>query len=163
MNQIVRCGLSLYVAIAVALASSACTTRAIPRPERFSVPQGLSVEGVRSAIVAALSYDAAPSMVTSSRPRVWGGYSGSVRPGPLTPQWYPTGEKDGVIFATYQSAGGNVLNARIDYTDKLVVVAITDSVRLRQSSSKIHKIARIWIRDLNSRVRISLGRASVRP
>jgi len=133
----------LTICLAV-LAVTGCMTRTTPLPVSLRVPADMSVEDVRSAILSALR----------------GSYT-HLSTAPPGSQWYPAGEKSGVIYATYESKGQHVLNASIQYEQERVTVAISGSEGLRQSELKIHKVARLWFRTLVNQLKVELGRAAV--
>jgi len=117
---------------------SACRSVPIPGPTTFAVPDGLSTDQVRDAIVAGAQG------ATSARG-----------------QWFPESVGDHQVIAIHE-LDQVMLRVAIRYDSSAVQTEIVGSENLGEQDGHIREIAVVWLRDLNSRLRRSIGAASAR-
>lgn len=159
--------MTLVTAMA-AIAASGCTTAPIrPRPP---IPvAGLSSQQVESAVVAALRPErqaatggpdaivvgsAGQALVASAIA------SGMRERDRASRDWYLESRSPSVIVASVHP-DEYYLQVTIEYGPDHVTTRITGSQNLRQSQSRIHKNALVWVDRLEARIRQELSRRYV--
>ena len=146
----------------VGLAVVGCKTTSKSNIETLDVPTGLSTKDVEYAILAALETKPAEELPSGQkvadralRAALWPIYR-SVDPS--DEQWFLEGGSPGVLMAGYKR-GDHYLRVAIHYNSEKISFVVDGSRNLRESEGSIHKAAVEWIRDLEMRIRRSIGSA----
>ena len=143
-----------------------CKTAPIGPPLRVPVPPELSRSDAEIAIVTMLTApperrsQAETQTLVIANPlgaMLWDQYrDAQVR----SKHWFVESWTDGEIMAGYQQRL-YYLRVRIEVSDSAVTLEIDDSRHLKQSNTRIHKNAKVWVEMLETDIRDSLGRALV--
>ena len=121
-----------------------CTTsEKIWFTQRTRVPGSLSLETVREAILVSLGKSSSdPSWATQQ----------------LKGQWFFEHDTDDTLYAGL-SIRSHYLQLAIRYDSTEVVSIVCDSTNLKQSRRSIHRKVPGWKQQLDTRIRIALGKA----
>lgn len=158
---------SLAAAAALLLASAACTTAPLSRIGSIRVPAGLAPRHVEFAILAALADRPPPGRlgpdveITEPILRSWFGWdykSDSQR----RAGWFLERRGPGRVVVG-RKRRHHYLRMAVLYDASRVRFEILDSHNLRQSETRIHERAILWIQELEVEIRRALGQLFVQP
>ena len=122
-----------------------CTTsEKIWYTQRTHVPETLSLESVREAVLTALGKSSSdPSWFTQN----------------LKGQWFFEHDTGDVLYAGL-SVRSHYLQLAISYDSTEVVSIVCDSRNLKQSKRSIHRKVPGWKQKVDARIRMELGKAA---
>jgi len=120
------------------------TTEKIQYLEVIRLNDNMSEDDTRGAILKSLGYSSSDT-------------SGTVKQ--YEAQWFYEYSEANVIFAGY-TVRSHYLQVVIEHDEEAVSTIVCDSLNLKQSKSRIHRKVPLWKAQLDSRIRVALGRAS---
>lgn len=157
----------LLAAAAPLLLVSACTTAPLSSIGSIQVPASLAPHHVEYAILAALADRPPPDTVgpdveiTESVLRTWFGWDYKTDPNRQA-GWFLEGRGPGRVVVGRERRR-HYLRMAIVYDASWVRFEVLESHNLRQSETRIHERAILWIQELEVEIRRSLGQLFVQP
>lgn len=122
-----------------------CTTNSnIYYLKKFRVGQGFTLEQMKAAVLLALG----KSTTNPNYETQW-----------LKGQWFHEYTIKNIIFTGYQ-VRSHYLKVAVQVTPKNVTTIVCDSSNLRQDEDSIHRKVPVWKKQLDTKIRIELGKAT---
>lgn len=158
-----------FLALVLLLAVSACAvTVPIQEREPIPVPSGLSKTDVELAILMAIEDQPLPPELTpgqeitdSALRAALPGYArvADRKEREYENPWYFLDRQPGAVVAAYQR-NHLYMRVRFEFDTEEIEPEIIDSRHFRQTDTRIHKNAYVFLRDLERRLRRALGDVS---
>ncbi len=144
----------------------ACRTVPNESPPPIPVPRSLAQADVELAVLLAIADQPVPPNLTPGQQIADNALSAIIGPGYESVSrprqyWYFEDRDAGVVFAGFQHRS-HYMRVAVRYDTNSVTIQILESRNLRQSGTRIHKNALVWLQSLENRLRRTLGQMAHR-
>ena len=153
---------SLRLTLAVLVLAAACRTTPIPAQPAIPIPPPLDVADAEAAIVYELARQPLPTALApgehiSQESLAPLAHARGLEPGMRATGWYPESLQPELILAGYLF-DRHYLRAVIRFGNDQVQTSIDESQYLKQENGRIHKVALVWMNELDRRIIEAMAR-----